>query len=375
MGVKKAPVVGAIIQARLGSSRLPGKVLLPLAGRPLLGHVIERLRRCRRLNKIIVATSTAPDDARLLEFAAAAGVDSFAGSENDVLQRFLDAAAAFKLDLVVRICSDSALIDWELIDKMIDAVIDQRADYAICDERVHHACEGYEVATVAALKKVARLTHEKSDHEHVTIYIRRHTKQFAVLYQPVPPLLRGEYRLSVDVAADLEFMERIYDELYRPGEPIDVRDAMRWLKRHPEVLAINAHVKQKPTTAAVTRHVLLLAAADSFAGRPGARLTELARNLAEHYHCVLTIAVPGGEPIAHLADRGYRFANLSKTGRPTKNEILAAVEKSSARVVLFDGRVLSPLALRTLKARDLALLPFEARPMTIYKEVLRRYKN
>ncbi|HPQ71659.1 MAG TPA: glycosyltransferase family protein [bacterium] len=374
MGAKKVPVVGAIIQARLGSSRLPGKVLLPLAGKPLLSHVIERLRRCKRLDKIIVATSTAPADAKLLEFAAAEGVDSFAGSENDVLQRFLDAAAASKLDLVVRICSDSALIDWELIDKMIDAVIDQRADYAICDERVHHACEGYEVATVAALQKVARITREKSDHEHVTIYIRRHTKQFAVLYQPVPALLRGEYRLSVDVAADLEFMERIYDELYKPGEPINVRDAMRWLKRHPEVLAINAHVKQKPT-AAVTRHVLLLAAADSFTGRAGARLEELARNLAEHYHCVLTIAVPGGESVPHLAERGYRFVNLSKTARPTKNEILTAVEQTPARVVLFDGRVLSPLALRTLKARDLSLLPFEARPMQIYKEVLRRYKN
>ena len=302
------PIVGAIIQARLGSSRLPRKVMAPIAGQPLLAHVIERLRRCRRLDRIVIATSTAPDDCELLAFAEAHGVDAFAGSEEDVLERFRGAAAVFGLDIIVRICSDSPLIDWVFIDRMVEDLIARQADYTICDESIRHACEGFEAVTTAALDRVAATTSARSDHEHVTMYIRKHAADFQVIYQPVPDELRGEFRMSVDVAADLELMRELYGALYRPGEPVDLREAVRWLRAHPAVLALNAHVRQKPAEA-VTRHVVLALGA---AYPPNA--LALARRLAESHHCVITIISPWpASEMREFVARGYRLFSPDQT--------------------------------------------------------------
>jgi len=367
---KTRPTIGAVVQARLGSSRFPQKVLQELAGKPLLVHVLDRLKRCRTLDRIVVATTTDPADRALLDLAAAEGVDAFAGSEEDVLARFLGAAAQFDLDILVRICSDSPLIDWTMIDEMVDSLIEHRADYVICDERVEHACEGYEAATLAALKKITKLSDDTSDHEHVTIYIRQHPDRFSVLYHKVPELLQGPYRMSVDVAADLEFMRRIYDELYQPGEPIDVRDAVRWLRDHPEVMAINAEVKQKPV-AAQTRNVLLLLGEDALAGRKRYRVDEIARHLAEHYNCVLTVAAAAPEEkLAPFAKLGYRVQTLPG-GKNLSGEMLAAVETSRAALVLFDGELVGPLVLKKLQSKKITCLALDMPYRKIYKEVVR----
>lgn len=333
---KKKPVVGAVIQARLGSSRLPGKVLLPLAGKPVLAHVVERLRRCRRLDRIVVATSTAPEDARLLKLADELGVDSFAGSENDVLSRFLGAADRFSLDIVVRICSDSPLLDWVFIDEMIARLAAGRADYSICDESLRHGCEGFETVTAAALRRVAALTDDAVNHEHVTWYIRRHPDEFRIWHHPVPREMQGPYRMSMDVAADYEFMRRIYEALYRPGNPIDLRAALRWLKRHPEVMAHNAHVRQKPAEDA-TRRMLFILGGGIAAGRRKTRLAAVTAQLAENHHVVLTLAAPA--PIAALADfgaRGYRLLELPAKVRLTRAVVSELAERCRVRLLVYD---------------------------------------
>jgi len=344
------PVVGAVIQARVGSSRLPRKIFRPLAGKPLIAHVVERLRQCRKLDRIVLATSKSPDDRELLRFAAAEGIDAYAGSEDDVLARFLGAARKFKLEVIVRICSDSPLIDWVTIDRMIERVIARRADYAIYDERIPNACEGIEVVTTAALRRVARITDHPTDHEHVTIYIRQHPDRFKFLYQPIPPALHGRYRMSVDVYADYEFMSAIYRALYRPGKPIDLRRAVRWLKKHQEVMNFNARIRQKPVNA-VERRALVLAGEDALSGRQGERLALITRRLAERLHVVITLASPApAEYMERFADYGFRIVVLPAANRGISRAVLRrTIEESAAQLILYDSTLCPDEWMRALQ--------------------------
>ena len=200
-----------------------------------------------------------------------------------------------------------------------------RADYTIVDESIRHACEGFEAVTARALDRVAQLTDARSDHEHVTIYIRQHAEQFRVIYQDAPESLRGEFRLSIDVAADLELMRRLYDALYRPGEPIELREAVRWLREHPDVYALNAHVRQKPA-AAPTRQVLFVLAADS----PLEAVMTLARRLAESRHAVITIVSPlDADRLAAFTARGYRVIQPSTPLAEPRPDLVLYDENSS----------------------------------------------
>jgi hypothetical protein len=179
--------------------------------------------------------------------------------------------------------------------------------------------------TARALDRVAQLTDARSDHEHVTIYIRQHAEQFRVIYQDAPESLRGEFRLSIDVAADLELMRRLYDALYRPGEPIELREAVRWLREHPDVYALNAHVRQKPA-AAPTRQVLFVLAADS----PLEAVMTLARRLAESRHAVITIVSPlDADRLAAFTARGYRVIQPSTPLAEPRPDLVLYDENSS----------------------------------------------
>ena len=122
--------IGAIVQARNGSSRFPRKVFAEIAGRPVLGHIIDRLRRCRRLDEIVIATSTRDIDREIADYADKQGVRSFTGSENDVQSRYLDAAKKYRIDVIVRICGDSPFIDPDMIDRLIDELLQKGGDYA-----------------------------------------------------------------------------------------------------------------------------------------------------------------------------------------------------------------------------------------------------
>jgi spore coat polysaccharide biosynthesis protein SpsF len=366
---KRKPLVGAVIQARLGSSRLPGKVLRPLAGWPLLAHVIERLRQCRRLDRLVLATSTSADDAALVRFAKRAQIGWFAGSEDDVLARFLGAAEKYDLDVVVRICSDSPLIDWVTIDRMIETVLAREADYSICNETYRHACEGFEVVTTAALRRSAELTAEAMYREHVTLFIRRHPQLFRVFYQPVAPSLRGPYRMSVDVAADYEFMQRLYEALYQPRKPIDLRAAVRWLKRHPEVLAINAHVEQKAPDA-LTRRAVVLVGETTLRGRAGQRLRRVARDLAENHHCVITLAGPIlVDALEAYAEPGWRVASLTPEVLADPARLLAFIRETEAKLVVVAGGLLPLPASMSLADAKFVCLPLDA-PPTLFGQTL-----
>ena len=239
----------AIIQARSGSSRLPGKVLLDLGGEPLLAQVVRRVRAMRRVDGLVVATTTAPGDARIEALCTQRGWPCFRGDEEDVLDRYYQAARHAGARHVVRITSDCPLVCPRQTDRLIGHFLDAQADYA------HNVTvwggemplgTGSEVFTFEALEASWREGKEPHHREHVDEYVYEHPERFRIEKVVAPPeLRRPELRLTVDTAEDLELMREIYRRLYRPGEVLDLGDVIRLLDDQPHLLEINRHVVQK----------------------------------------------------------------------------------------------------------------------------------
>ena len=236
-----------IVQARTGSSRLPGKVLKPLAGRPMLAHLIERLQAARSLHGIVIATTEHERDLPIVELAGRAGVGCFRGDEDDVLSRYVGAAEAAGADVVVRITSDCPLIDPVTVDNVVRYFLDHEYDYVAAG-----VGSGFprgldtEVCSRRALLEAHRLGRGKPDREHVTYFIHHHPEMFKLGYYLAPPELHHpEWRLCVDEEDDFRLIDLIYRRLYRPGEIIDIRRVVELLENEPELVQINAHVRQK----------------------------------------------------------------------------------------------------------------------------------
>ncbi|MEZ4483752.1 MAG: NTP transferase domain-containing protein [Syntrophotaleaceae bacterium] len=174
------PRVAAIIQARMGSTRLPGKVLLPLAGRPVLWHIIHRLRQCRTLDRIAVTTSDRPDDDVLVAWCETEGVPVFRGPEDNVLQRFAIAAESLDPEVILRVTGDAPLIDPTVIDLLVNTLLREDADYCVGDSAHPTIHEGFSPFQRRALSRL--LTDASRDPvavEHVTAYLACHPEQFS----------------------------------------------------------------------------------------------------------------------------------------------------------------------------------------------------
>jgi len=204
----------AIIQARMGSTRLPGKVLADIGGAPMLGRVVERTRRSRLVKKVVVATTHAAIDDSIVTFCAAEGVTAFRGHETDVLDRFYHAAKDQAADVIVRITADCPLIDPEIIDRVVTAYLSDGCDYAsntlIC---TYPDGLDTEVFSFAALETACRDARRATDREHVTPYLRT-SKRFR-LRSVESDLGRTtrHLRWTVDEARDLEFVRAVYTRL------------------------------------------------------------------------------------------------------------------------------------------------------------------
>jgi spore coat polysaccharide biosynthesis protein SpsF len=236
---------GAVIQARVGSSRLPGKVLADIGGRSMLARVVRRVARARRLDCVIVATTVAPGDDAVVAEARRLAVEVFRGDEDDVLDRFWQAACRFDLDAVVRITSDCPLIDPGLIDVVVDAFLRAQppADFASNTiERTYP--RGLDVAVMSreALHRAWREAKAPHERAHVTPYLREHPDRFRLL--GIAGGKAGDQRWTVDTTQDLEFARAVY-RLLGNEDTASWREILALLKRHPEVLALNQGVRQK----------------------------------------------------------------------------------------------------------------------------------
>ncbi len=213
--------VGVVVFARLDSRRLPGKVLAPVAGRPLLGRVLDRLRRVRAADALIVATSDRPGDDAIAAYAEGEGIDVFRGAGDDVLGRARACADAFGLDALVRVSGDSPFIDPDLVDAAIRVHRDEGPDLTTnVFPRTYPQGVSVEVIAADALARIAAAVNDGDDREHVTRYLYRHPDDIRIrnLSADGPPAF--DVRLTVDTAEDLARADWIAARA--PGDPADL---------------------------------------------------------------------------------------------------------------------------------------------------------
>jgi len=229
------------------SSRLPGKVLADAVGRPLLAHMIERLRRCPGLDEIVVATTVNASDDPVAELADQLGAGVFRGSEDDVLGRVLGAAQAHGAELIVETTGDCPLIDPAIVGEVIDRFAAGGADY--CSnmlERTFPRGMEVQVFPTAVLAEVDRLTDAPADREHVSLYIYEHPERYRLAGVAADPARGADVRLTVDTPEDLALVRAVFEELYPRDPAFGLGEILDLLDARPELRALNRDVAQKP---------------------------------------------------------------------------------------------------------------------------------
>ena len=236
-------MVGAIIQARMGSERLPGKVLLEIEGKPMLLHIVERLKSCRLIDEIIIATSHNAEDDAIAELAKEHSIPVVRGSGDNVLSRFYKAAKKIRADVIVRITGDNPLLDPAVIDRVIREYLKGGCDCATNSIiRTYPDGLDIEVFSFEALKKAWRNAQSRIEKEHVTPYIKNsgHFRVKNVTNEKGD--LSLNFRWTVDEPRDLEFARAVYKHLYSKGKIFYMKDVLDLLKRHPEIQKINSSI-------------------------------------------------------------------------------------------------------------------------------------
>lgn len=234
----------AIIQARMGSTRLPGKVLKQVKGRSLLSYLLERVKKAKKIDKIVVATTTNPIDEAICEEAKKEGVECFQGSEQNVLERYYSCAKKYKPKTVIRITGDCPLIDPEVIDEAIEVYSKHEGeiDYlSNCAFRTYPRGMDTEVFSFKVLEEAYQEHKGLFEEEHVTPYIYRHPEKFH-LGQVLNKKDCHHLRLTVDTPEDFELIRILIEKLY---PQMSLNDIVDYLEKNPELLKINAHVQQK----------------------------------------------------------------------------------------------------------------------------------
>ncbi|MNL17143.1 3-deoxy-manno-octulosonate cytidylyltransferase [compost metagenome] len=234
----------AILQARVSSTRLPGKVLKPLLGKPMLLRQIERLKRARSIDRLIVATSVGPEDDALASLCIENGLECFRGSLDDVLDRFYQAARAVQPAHVMRLTGDCPLTDPEILDRLAELHLGAACDYSSTAlEPTFPDGLDAELMTFSALEQAWQEAKLPSQREHVTPFLYQHPERFAIR------ALKNEVDLSamrwtVDEPSDFEFVTRVYEGLYADNPSFGMRDVLAFLDRRQELQTLNHHFER-----------------------------------------------------------------------------------------------------------------------------------
>ncbi len=242
MTFTKTPVIGCIIQARMGATRLPGKVMLEAAAKPLLGHLLERLSHAKTLTQVIVATSTDARDDVIEAYCKGLSVPVFRGSEQDVLDRYYQAAVHFGFDVIVRVTADCPLIDTRLLDEMVRFFMEHPGEYDLVTNR--HPLTfpdglDVDVMSIESLKVAWEHATQPAQREHTIPFFWEAGLQ--VYNVEHPDKLFYRHRWTLDYPADYDLIKHLIEALYKPGEYFTTQDILDYLSVHPEVEQINAH--------------------------------------------------------------------------------------------------------------------------------------
>ena len=206
-----AEKIVAMIQARMGSTRLPGKVLMSLGNSTVLEHVIKRVTLAKLVNEVVLVTTLNLDDLPLVRLCSELNIRVFSGSENDVLDRFYQAGKLLKPDHIIRITADCPLMDSDVIDLVVQRHLDSGADYTsnVLKETYPDGLD-VEVFKYSALEKAWKEAVKTSDREHVTLYFRNHP-DFFILYSVENNINLSTHRWTLDEPKDYEFIQQIYN--------------------------------------------------------------------------------------------------------------------------------------------------------------------
>jgi spore coat polysaccharide biosynthesis protein SpsF len=331
--------VVAVIQARMGSTRLPGKVLKPIAGQPLLWHIVHRLKACRLLEDIAVATSINPADEAIVEWCNREGVIVVRGPEDDVLARYATAAEKLDADIIVRVSSDAPFIDSGFVDHLVATLIEQGGDYVLMEEGSECAHVGVDPFSRQALDRLMMdAAHDPAAKEHVTGYFKLNPG-FVKLVRaaPYPTLARKGGRLTIDTPDDLAFIEALYERSQARAGEASLSDLLLLLEREPELNRINGHVTQKMLTHAAVSGGLVLIRCDG-GGLYGyghvKRMVALARSLRDREGIGAVFALNGSEDAAQPIRRaGFKVVMLDDA-----TDLPSLVDAEKPDILLLDGR-------------------------------------
>ncbi len=242
------PRVVASIEARMGSSRLPGKVLADIGGAPALTRLVRRLRQCKLLDDIVLATSVEPGDDALEAWAKQEGVAIFRGSEDDVLVRVVDAHRQMKSDLIVEITGDCILTDPEVVDLGITTFLENDCDVVSNAFKFSYPMGVFvQVFRAKDLAEIAETIDDPAVHEHVSLYFYEHPERYRLINMLAPARWHApRYRFHLDYPEDLQFLREVYARLEpQYGDSFGLPELMDMIKREPHLVDINIHCEER----------------------------------------------------------------------------------------------------------------------------------
>jgi spore coat polysaccharide biosynthesis protein SpsF len=238
-------MIAAIIQARTGSTRLPGKILRRTNNKTMLEHLLERVTRSTKIDKIIVATTINKQDDVIVKLCNDTKTLCIRGSEEDVLARYCQAANSVNADVVVRITSDNPLIDHRIIDEAIDIFCNDKYDY-VSNYSLHSTTypHGFavEVLSVKSLNEANKETIKPSDREHVVFFITNRPNRYKIFQMNYKENL-SSIRLTLDYEEDFQVIKSVFDELYPQNPDFTMNDVILWLNKNPQIKKINSNIK------------------------------------------------------------------------------------------------------------------------------------
>lgn len=236
--------IEVIVQARMGSTRLPGKVMMDLCGKPVLWHVLERIKQCELISDFAVATTTLPQDDAISDFLSGIGVKCFRGDEKDVLSRFYHAALVYPADAIVRVTADCPLIDPNIIDRVIGRFLSSPCGYAsnTGEKRTFPRGLDCEIFTFSLLELAFHEADEDYEREHVTPFMYLKQKSIVTLENKYN---YSDMRWTLDTTEDFQLIREIYRHFYRGRHDFYMQDVYSFLKQNPHLLELNRNVIQK----------------------------------------------------------------------------------------------------------------------------------